>query len=106
MKIVCICLLLGLLSIVEVYFAFFRYWHRSLNPKKLIDVKFSHLGRNMTMKRNLRLYKLPEKPQLPGFRKFVSADIEQTYQLVNQVSTTSLSRRLLVNAEDSDLLLN
>ena len=77
-----------------------------MNPKKLIDVKFSHLGRNMTMKRNLRLYKLPDKPQLPGFRKFVSADIEQTYQLVNQVSTTSHSRRLLVNAEDSDLLLN
>jgi len=37
-----------------------RYWHRSLNPRKLIDVKFSHLSRNMTMQRTLKLYKLPE----------------------------------------------
>ncbi len=37
-----------------------RYWHRSLNPRKLIDVKFSHLTRNMTMQRTLKLYKLPE----------------------------------------------
>jgi len=36
-----------------------RYWHRSLNPKKLIDVKFSHLTRNMTMQRTIKLYKLP-----------------------------------------------
>ena len=37
-----------------------RYWHRSLNPKKLIDVKFSHLGKNMTVQRTVKLYKLPE----------------------------------------------
>lgn len=39
---------------------FCRYWHRSLNPKKLIDVKFSHLSRNMTMQRTMKLYRLPE----------------------------------------------
>ena len=38
----------------------FRYWHRSLNPRKLIEVKFSHLSRNMTMQRTLKLYKLPD----------------------------------------------
>lgn len=37
-----------------------RYWHRSLNPKKLIEVKFSHLTRNMTVARTIKLYKLPE----------------------------------------------
>lgn len=37
-----------------------RYWHRSLNPRKLIEVKFSHLSRHMTMQRTLKLYKLPE----------------------------------------------
>ncbi|KAK8783864.1 hypothetical protein V5799_009772 [Amblyomma americanum] len=37
-----------------------RYWHRSLNPRKLIDVRFSHLSRNMTMQRTLKLYRLPE----------------------------------------------
>ena len=38
-----------------------RYWHRSLNPRKLIEVKFSHLSRNMTMQRTLKLYKLPDE---------------------------------------------
>ena len=38
-----------------------RYWHRSINPKKLIEVKFSHLSRNMTMQRHLKLYRLPEE---------------------------------------------
>ena len=38
-----------------------RYWHRSINPKKLIEVKFSHLSRNMTMQRHLKLYRLPDE---------------------------------------------
>merc|ERR1712059_228985 len=35
-----------------------RYWHRSLNPKKLIEVKFSHLQKNMTMARTIKFYQL------------------------------------------------
>ena len=34
-----------------------RYWHRSINPKKLIEVKFSHLSKNMTMQRHIKLYR-------------------------------------------------
>lgn len=56
-----------------------RYWHRSLNPKKLIDIKFSHLSRNMTMQRTLKLFKLPDSPRTPGFRKM---DIEDTTKVV------------------------
>ena len=37
-----------------------RYWHRSLNPKKLVDIEFSHIPRNMTMQRMIKLYRLPE----------------------------------------------
>ena len=37
-----------------------RYWHRSLNPKKLIECNFSHLNQRMTMTRTIKLYKLPE----------------------------------------------
>ncbi|KAL3831547.1 hypothetical protein ACJMK2_023287 [Sinanodonta woodiana] len=61
-----------------------RYWHRSLNPRKLIDVKFSHLSRNMTMQRTLKLYKLPESPRHPGFRPFTPADVPDTYRLLKQ----------------------
>ena len=36
-----------------------RYWHRSLNVRKLIDVEFSRLQPRMTLNRTIRLYKLP-----------------------------------------------
>nr|CAH7727016.1 unnamed protein product [Callosobruchus chinensis] len=60
------------------------YWHRSLNPKKLIDVKFSHLSRNMTMQRTLKLYKLPDRPRTPGFRKMTAKDVPQAHKLLFQ----------------------
>lgn len=61
-----------------------RYYHRSLNPKKLIDVKFSHLSKNMTMQRTLKLYKLPMETKIPGFRRLVINDIPQTHNLLKQ----------------------
>lgn len=60
-----------------------RYWHRSLNPKKLIDIKFSHLSRNMTMQRTLKLFKLPDYPRTPGFRKMEPKDNEKVVTLLN-----------------------
>jgi glycylpeptide N-tetradecanoyltransferase len=59
-----------------------RYWHRSLNPKKLIEVQFSHLARNMTMQRTIKLYKLPEQPKTPGFRKLLPQDCQQAFRLL------------------------
>eukprot|EP00934_Nitzschia_sp_Nitz4_P001606 Nitzschia sp. Nitz4//scaffold118_size93875//19996//21357//NITZ4_004779-RA/size93875-augustus-gene-0.82-mRNA-1//1//CDS//3329533697//1606//frame0 len=38
-----------------------RYYHRSLNPKKLVRVGFSRLNPRMTMARMQKLYKVPEK---------------------------------------------
>jgi len=38
------------------------YWHRNLNPKKCIDVKFSNLPAGTTLARHLKLNKLPDKP--------------------------------------------
>lgn len=64
-----------------------RYWHRSLNPKKLIEVKFSHLARNMTMQRTLKLYRLPEETKTAGFRPLEARDISQAYKLLNQYLT-------------------
>ncbi|KAH9520312.1 Glycylpeptide N-tetradecanoyltransferase 2 [Bulinus truncatus] len=61
-----------------------RYWHRSLNPRKLIEVKFSHLSRNMTMQRTLKLYKLPDTPRTPGFRKLTPSDVPEAYQLLKK----------------------
>lgn len=60
-----------------------RYWHRSINPKKLIEVKFSHLSRNMTMQRHLKLYKLPDTTKTPGIREFRTTDVEAVTSLLN-----------------------
>ena len=60
-----------------------RYWHRSINPKKLIEVKFSHLSRNMTMQRHLKLYKLPDSTKTPGIREFKTQDVEAVTSLLN-----------------------
>eukprot|EP00927_Polykrikos_kofoidii_P025389 TRINITY_DN2281_c0_g1_i1.p1 TRINITY_DN2281_c0_g1~~TRINITY_DN2281_c0_g1_i1.p1 ORF type:complete len:511 (+),score=99.71 TRINITY_DN2281_c0_g1_i1:84-1616(+) len=59
-----------------------RYWHRSLNPKKLIDVGFSHLGPRMTMTRTIKLHKVPDQPQLPGMRPMKEADSQRVFELV------------------------
>ncbi|KAG9441595.1 hypothetical protein H6P81_017449 [Aristolochia fimbriata] len=59
-----------------------QYWHRSLNPKKLIDVGFSRLGARMTMSRTIKLYKLPESTATPGFRKMELRDIPAVTRLL------------------------
>ncbi|TPX62464.1 hypothetical protein SpCBS45565_g07025 [Spizellomyces sp. 'palustris'] len=61
-----------------------RYYHRSLNPKKLIETGFSHLGRNMTMARTIRLYKLPETTSTPGLRPMAPEDVAPVTSLLNQ----------------------
>ncbi|KAJ4950184.1 hypothetical protein NE237_027016 [Protea cynaroides] len=59
-----------------------QYWHRSLNPKKLIDVGFSRLGARMTMSRTIKLYKLPESTVTPGFRQMELRDVPAVTRLL------------------------
>ena len=62
-----------------------RYWHRSLNPKKLVEVKFSHLSRNMTMQRQMKLLKLPEATKTEGLREMTGQDVNAACALLNDV---------------------
>jgi glycylpeptide N-tetradecanoyltransferase len=59
-----------------------RYYHRSLNPKKLIEVGFSHLGQRMTIARTIKLYKLPEEPQVPGLVKMDERHVVQVHEIL------------------------
>ena len=52
-----------------------QYWHRPLNPKKLISVGFSRLGPRMTMARTIKLYKVPEAPTVPRVREMEEKDV-------------------------------
>lgn len=42
-----------------------RYYHRSLNPKKLVRIGFSRLNPRMTMARMQKLYKVADEPSHP-----------------------------------------
>lgn len=42
-----------------------RYFHRSLNPKKLVNVGFSRISPRMTMARMIKLYKVAKEPKHP-----------------------------------------
>lgn len=59
-----------------------RYYHRSLQPKKLIDIGFSHLKPKWTMAMTIRFYKTAEKTALP-FRPMEPKDAPQMTVLLN-----------------------
>ncbi|XP_072910636.1 glycylpeptide N-tetradecanoyltransferase 2 isoform X3 [Hemitrygon akajei] len=59
-----------------------RYWHRSLNPRKLVEVKFSHLSRNMTLQRTMKLYRLPDTPKTTGLRPMEEKDVKRVQELL------------------------
>ncbi|CAF1221618.1 unnamed protein product [Adineta steineri] len=64
-----------------------RYWHRLLNVKKLLAIKFAFLGRNVTMQRMQKLYRLPETTQVAGFREMRDADMPQAWKILTQYLT-------------------
>jgi len=59
-----------------------RYWHRSLNPKKLVEIGFSSIPKRYTMSRLIVSNRVPEKPQTPGFRCMMKKDLPETHALL------------------------
>ena len=59
-----------------------RYWHRSLSPKKLIDIRFSYLPQGTSLAKHIRKYKLPAATSTPGLRPFAPADVPKACALV------------------------
>ena len=67
------------------------YHHRSLNPKKLIEVGFSHLGARMTMARTIKLYKawgLGAKKVMNRNLTGTHVDSERCMPKLNQAETS------------------
>lgn len=61
-----------------------RYWHRSLNPKKLIAVRFSHLPPNLTMAGAIKLYRVPEATSIVGIRPMREEDTAHVRKLLTE----------------------
>jgi glycylpeptide N-tetradecanoyltransferase len=60
-----------------------RYYHRSLNPKKLIETGFSYLGRNETMAKVIKKYKL-NGTKIPNWRPMEEKDVSQVANLLRE----------------------
>lgn len=64
-----------------------RYFHRSLNPKKLIEVGFSPLPPRMTITGVIKSLALPTKPATPGFRPMEPKDVPAVTALLKTYLT-------------------
>ncbi|GMF14422.1 unnamed protein product [Phytophthora lilii] len=64
-----------------------RYFHRSLNPKKLIEVGFSPLPPRMTLAQTIKALKLPSNTLTPGFRAMERTDVSQVTRLLKEYLT-------------------
>lgn len=61
-----------------------HYYHRSLNPKKLIEIGFSRLAPRMTMARTLKLYALKGTTTTPGIRLMEPHDVPEARLLLRE----------------------
>nr|XP_018261940.1 glycylpeptide N-tetradecanoyltransferase [Kwoniella dejecticola CBS 10117]OBR84098.1 glycylpeptide N-tetradecanoyltransferase [Kwoniella dejecticola CBS 10117] len=61
-----------------------RYWHRNLNPPKLVDIGFSPLPRGYTIARLVKSYSVPPHPRIPGFREMTQSDVPQVGNLLRK----------------------
>ena len=52
------------------------YWHRSLNPKKLVEVGFSSLPPQTPMARYVKILKLPNEVTIKGLRPMGKQDVK------------------------------
>ena len=59
-----------------------RYHHRSLNPKKLVNVGFSRLSPRLTMARMQKLYKVPNTPHCKDLVEMKPEHVKGVYELL------------------------
>ena len=65
-------------------FAQCTYYHRSLNIKKLVDIRFTYLGPNLNLARAKGIYKLPKENTVNGFRPMEEKDVNDVYKLLEE----------------------
>lgn len=58
-----------------------RYYHRNLNPKKLVNVGFTKLAQRMTIAKLQKHYKLPTNPH-HDVRAMTEADVPRVHELL------------------------
>lgn len=61
-----------------------RYWHRNLNPPKLVDIGFTPMARGDTVARMVKRYAVPETTQIPGLREMTKEDVPAVAALLRK----------------------
>lgn len=64
-------------AVVPTPFGTTKYWHRSLNLKKLVEIGFSNINERQTIQRMERLLQLPENVTTFGWRPLQEKDLFQ-----------------------------
>jgi len=59
-----------------------KYFHRNLNFKKLLDVKFTYMNPKLNLARSKKIYKLPNETSIQGLRKMEAKDCEAVLKLL------------------------
>ena len=65
-------------------FAQCTYYHRSLNIKKLLDIRFTYLSPNLNLARAKGIYKLQKEPTVNGIRPMEEKDVEEVTKLLEE----------------------
>ncbi|KAK0552946.1 glycylpeptide N-tetradecanoyltransferase [Tilletia horrida] len=61
-----------------------RYYHRAINPKKLLEIGFSAIPRGMDREAYFRRYEVPQQISLAGFREMTEADLPSVGRLLRR----------------------
>ncbi|CAG9476172.1 glycylpeptide N-tetradecanoyltransferase, putative [Plasmodium vivax] len=59
-----------------------RYYHRSINVKKLIEIGFSSLNSRLTMSRAIKLYRVEDTLNIKNMRLMKKKDVEGVHKLL------------------------
>lgn len=61
-----------------------QYWHRNLNPQKLVDVRFAFKPADMQLAKFNKMHKLPAQTFTEGLRPMTEADVAKVCVALNR----------------------
>lgn len=61
-----------------------RYYHRTINAKKLAEIGFSAIPHNMSMEAHVKRFELPASPSLSGLREMEKRDVPAVGKLMRR----------------------
>ncbi|KAM9837939.1 glycylpeptide N-tetradecanoyltransferase 1-like [Aulostomus maculatus] len=61
-----------------------RYWHRPLNPRKLIEIRHPGMRGDMPPQRAVKFYRLSQLTKTPGLRSMTKGDVLGVHSLLQE----------------------